>query len=276
MALLRYTREIFSVRAVLQDLARNRELIRSMVVRDFVGRYRGSFVGLYWSIINPLVLMALYTVVFSVFLKVRFSTDDSPIDFALYLLCAMLPWNAFAEGLTRSANVIRENANLVKRVVFPLEILPLNLALSAMIHEAIGLALLTALIAIINKRLYWTLWMVPLLLGIQLLFAIGMNWVTASLCVFLRDIVQMIGLVLTAWMFLTPIFYPENVIPARLRIVLWLNPMARLVQYYRMVLLAGELPNPIDLAILAIGMVLVFLIGYFWFSKTKKVFVDVI
>lgn len=274
--LLRYTREIFSLGTLLRELARNRELIRSMVVRDFVGRYRGSFIGLYWSIINPLVLMALYTVVFSVFLKVRFSTDDSPIDFALYLLCAMLPWNAFTEGLTRSANVIRENANLVKRAVFPLEILPLNLALSALIHEVIGLVLLTALIAIINKRLYWTILMVPLLLGIQLLFAMGMNWVTASLCVFLRDIVQMIGLVLTVWMFLTPIFYPESIIPARLQIVLWLNPMARLVRYYRMVLLKGELPNPIDLTILAIGMVLVFLIGYFWFSKTKKVFADVI
>lgn len=276
MVLLRYTREIFSLGALLQDLARNRELIRSMVVRDFVGRYRGSFIGLYWSIINPLVLMALYTVVFSTFLKVRFSTADSPIDFALYLLCAMLPWNAFAEGLTRSANVIRENVNLVKRAVFPLEILPLNLALSALIHEVIGLVLLTALIAIINKRLYWTILMVPLLLGIQLLFAMGMNWVTASLCVFLRDIGQMIGLVLTVWMFLTPIFYPESIIPARLRIVLWLNPMARLVRYYRMVLLGGELPNPIDLAILAIGMALIFLIGYFWFSKTKKVFADVI
>lgn len=276
MVLLRYTREIFSLGSVLRGLGRNRELIRSMVVRDFVGRYRGSFIGLYWSIINPLVLMALYTIVFSVFLKVRFSTNDRPIDFALYLLCAMLPWNAFAEGLTRSANVIRENANLVKRAVFPLEILPLNLALSALIHEVIGLVLLTALIGIINKRLYWTILMVPLLLGIQLLFAMGMNWVTASLCVFLRDIGQMIGLVLTVWMFLTPIFYPESIIPARLRIVLWLNPMARLVQYYRMVLLAGELPNPIDLAILAIGMALIFLIGYFWFSKTKKVFADVI
>lgn len=276
MALLRYTREVLSLGAVLRDLARNRQLIRSMVVRDFVGRYRGSFIGLYWSIINPLVLMALYTIVFSVFLKVRFSTDDSPIDFALYLLCAMLPWNAFAEGLTRSANVIRENANLVKRVVFPLEILPLNLALSAMIHEVIGLVLLTALIAIINKRLYWTLLMVPLLLGIQLLFAVGMNWVTASLGVFLRDILQMIGLVLTAWMFLTPIFYPENVVPARLQIVLWLNPMARLVRYYRMVLLGGSLPDPVGLAALAIGVMLVFLFGYFWFSKTKSMFADVV
>lgn len=276
MALLRYTREVLSLGAVLRDLARNRELIRSMVVRDFVGRYRGSFIGLYWSIINPLVLMALYTIVFSVFLKVRFSTDDSPIDFALYLLCGMLPWNAFAEGLTRSANVIRENANLVKRVVFPLEILPLNLALSAMIHEVIGLVLLTALIAIINKRLYWTLLMVPLLLGIQLLFAVGMNWVMASLGVFLRDILQMIGLVLTAWMFLTPIFYPENVVPARLQIVLWLNPMARLVRYYRMVLLGGNLPDPVGLAALAIGAMLVFLFGYFWFSKTKSMFADVV
>lgn len=276
MALLRYTREVLSLGAVLRDLARNRELIRSMVIRDFVGRYRGSFIGLYWSIINPLVLMALYTIVFSVFLKVRFSTDDSPIDFALYLLCGMLPWNAFAEGLTRSANVIRENANLVKRVVFPLEILPLNLALSATIHKVIGLVLLTALIAIINKRLYWTLLMVPLLLGIQLLFAVGMNWVMASLGVFLRDILQMIGLVLTAWMFLTPIFYPENVVPARLQIVLWLNPMARLVRYYRMVLLGGNLPDPVGLAALAIGAMLVFLFGYFWFSKTKSMFADVV
>jgi len=136
--------------------------------------------------------------------------------------------------------------------------------------------LLTALIAIINKRLYWTLLMVPLLLGIQLLFAVGMNWVMASLGVFLRDISQMIGLLLTVWMFLTPIFYPENIIPARLQIVLWLNPMARLVRYYRMVLLGGELPNPIDLAIFAIAVVLVFLIGYFWFCKTKRIFADVV
>jgi lipopolysaccharide transport system permease protein len=271
-----YARQFFDLPGLVRNLARHRELIRSMAWRDFTARYRGSFGGLFWSLLQPLVMMAVYTVVFSLFLKVKFATDASPLTFSVYLLCGLLPWQAFSEGLSASTSVIRANVNLVKRVVFPLEILPMNLALAAAVQQLIGFALLVPLAWWMTGQLYWTLLFVPVILALQLLFAVGMNWMAASLAVYLPDLGQLISLLLTMWMFLTPIFYPEDVVPPQALIIFRLNPMARLVTLYRNAFMSGQLPS-LDGLVGALALCgLVFLLGYFWFMRTKKGFADVL
>jgi lipopolysaccharide transport system permease protein len=272
----RYLREFLDVKRLVRNLGKHHELIAMMTWRDFSSRYRGSMGGLVWSVIQPLVMMVIYTVVFSLFLKIRFSTDASPFTFSVYLLCGLLPWTAFSEGMSRCKDVIRGNLNLVKRVVFPLEILPLNLALTATIQQIIGLVLLIPLVWIVSGNLYWTILFVPIILVIQLLFAIGINWIMASLAVYLPDIGHLINLILGVWMFLTPIFYPEDVVPPQALILFEINPMARLVHLYRGVFMSGQLPSLQYLLGTFFFCLFVFLSGYFWFTHTKSGFADVL
>lgn len=218
--------------------------------------------------------MVIYTVVFSLFLKVKFTTDASPLTFSIYLLCGLLPWHAVSEGLSGSTSVIRVNVNLVKRVVFPLEILPMNLALAGAIQQVIGFVLLVPLAWWVSGRLHWTLLFVPVILALQLLLAIGINWIVASLAVYIPDLEQLISLIIRVWFFLTPIFYPEDVVPPQALIIFRLNPMARLVNLYRHAFMTGLLPS-LDGFIGAVTLcLLVFLLGYFWFMHTKKGFAD--
>jgi lipopolysaccharide transport system permease protein len=261
---------------LFRNLARHHELIRTMARRDFTARYRGSFGGLFWSVFQPLFMMLVYTVVFSLFLQVKFATDASPLTFSVYLLCGLVPWQAFSEGLFSSTSVIRGNVNLVKRVVFPLEILPLNLALTATIQQVIGFILLVPLAWWVSGRLHWTLLFVPVIMALQLLFAIGLNWIVASLAVYLPDLGQFVSLLLVAWMFLTPIFYPIDVVPQQAWIIFWLNPMARLVTLYRNAFMTGLLPSLGGFIGTLAMCLLVFLLGYFWFMRTKNGFADVL
>jgi lipopolysaccharide transport system permease protein len=272
----RYLREFFDGPGLVRNLTRHRELIVTMTWRDFSSRYRGSLGGLFWSLIQPLVMMVIYTIVFSLFLKIRFSTDASPLTFSVYLLCGLLAWNAFQEGLSRSKDIIRANMNLVKRVVFPLEILPLNAALTASIHQLVGFFLLIPLAWIVSKNLYWTLFFVPVIFFLQLLFAIGLNWIVASLAVYLPDVGQVVSLILGVWFFLTPIFYPEDIVPPQAMIFLEINPMARIVRLYREAFMLGSLPTAASLLGTLIFCLLIFLLGYFWFTHSKKGFADVL
>jgi lipopolysaccharide transport system permease protein len=272
----RYLRTFFDVAGLVRNLVRHRELIKVMAWRDFSARFRGSFGGLFWSLFHPLVMMVIYTIVFSLFLKLRFSTDASPFTFSIYLLCGLLPWSAFSEGLQVSKDVIRANVNFVKRVVFPLEILPLNAALTSSIQQGFGFLLLIPLVWALTKTMYWTLFFVPVIIALQLLFAIGLNWIAASLAVYLPDFGQIINLLLTVWMFLTPIFYPEDIVPPQASMIFKLNPMAHLVKMYRGAFMTGELPGLQTFLGAAFSCAFVFLLGYFWFMHSKKGFADVL
>jgi lipopolysaccharide transport system permease protein len=275
-SLRRYFTEFFNFPGMACNLWRHRDLISMMAWRDFSSRYRGSMGGLLWSLIQPIVMMAVYTVVFSLFLKIRFTTDASPLTFSVYLLCGLLPWNAFSEGLQVSKDVIRSNTNLVKRVVFPLEILPLNAALTATIHQLIGFLLLIPLCWGVNRGLYVTLLLVPAILVMQLLLAVGLNWIAASLAVYLPDLGQIVSLLLGVWFFLTPIFYPEDVAPPQAGILFQVNPMARLVRLYRDAFMTGQWPTGESLWVTLLICLFIFLCGYFWFMHSKKGFADVL
>jgi lipopolysaccharide transport system permease protein len=272
----RYLREFFDMRAVFVNLSRNRDLVFLMTWRDFNAKYRGSLGGLFWSFFQPIVMMSVYTIVFSLFLKIRFSTDASPLTFSVYLLCGLLPWNAVSEGIQVSKDVIRSNTNLVKRVVFPLEILPLNACLTAMIHQLIGFFLLIPLCLLVNQTLYAALAIVPIILILQFLLAVGLNWIVASLAVYFPDFGQIVSLLLGIWFFLTPIFYPEDIAPPQAAILFEVNPMARLVRLYRGAFMVGNWPDGSSLLATFLICISIFLLGNFWFMHSKKGFPDVL
>lgn len=260
----------------LLALLRHHELIRMMVGRDLSARYRGSFVGMGWAILQPLAMLLLYTFVFSLVLKVKFGVQSSPYNFALYLFCGMLPWLAISDAIGRATTVVGDHANLVKKVVFPLEVLPTIPVVSALVSQLIGTGVFIAVLLALGKPLQWVMLLLPLLLVPQFLFSMGIAWLVASLGVFFRDLGQAIGLLLTTWMFMTPIFYPAESIPSRFKWVMALNPLAVLIQLYRQIFLEGQPPNPLAYLGLLGFAGLVFGVGLSWFNKTKRSFADVI
>lgn len=260
----------------VQNLLRHRSLIASLVRRDVLGRYRGSVGGAFWTLIHPLLLMVAYYFVFAVVLRVRFGAREGSGDFVFYFLCGMLPWLAFSEAVGRSPNVIFEHSNFVKRVVFPLEILPLNLTLTGLVTELFALLIFIVALLGSGRGLPWTAAYFPLILVPQLLLTAGLCWFLAALGVFLRDIGQIMGFVLTVGFFVTPICYPASALP---QAWLWLfekNPMYTIVGAYRAVFLENALPSGFPLGVLWAVAVAAFWLGYAWFYKVRKSFADLI
>ena len=257
-------------------LHEHRELVQSLVRRDLSNRYKGSVMGFFWAILTPAVQLTIFTVIFAGIFKARFGTQRSELGFAVYLFCGMLPWIAFSESVQRATTTLTENVNLVKRVVFPIEALPVNLVLSAAAQQLIGTGILLIAALILEKVLNPTALLLPLLLVPQLLLTFGLSWLAASLGVFLRDTPQFTQLLLMVWLYLTPIYYPEEMIPPRFHWLSNLNPMAPLIRSYRRILLEGRLPDWRGLAF-TLGFALVcFVFGYWWFERTKKAFADVL
>ncbi len=260
----------------LWELPARTDLILSLARRELVGRYKGSVLGLIWAILTPVVMIAIFTFIFAGIFGARFGASTSHWDYALYLFCGLLPWTMFQETVLESAKTIIAHANLVKRVVFPLETLPVAQTFSALGHQLFGtLALLIASIAI-RHELHATLLSLPVLLIPQMLFTLGAAWLIASLGVFLRDIAQGITLLLMAWMYMTPIIYPESLVPERFKPLVNLNPFTPLVRSYRRILLDGSGPDWIGLAYFTACALVVFIFGYWWFARTRKNFADVI
>ncbi len=252
------------------------ELIYSFAKRELLGRYKGSALGIAWAVLTPVVMIAIFTFIFAGIFGARFGVSGSHWDYALYLFCGLLPWTMFQESLQQSANTIIIHANLVKRVVFPLETLPAAQVFAALANQLFAtIALLIATVAILRELHLTTLWL-PVLLVPQLLFALGAAWLIASLGVFLRDIAQGVTLLLMAWMYLTPIIYPESIVPDRFRPLISFNPFTPLVRNYRRIFLEGLAPDWRGLAYFTVFAVIVFLFGYWWFARTRKGFADVV
>ncbi len=260
----------------LWELPRKRELILSLAKRELLARYKGSVLGLLWPFLTPAVMIVIFTFVFAGIFGARFGSTTSHWDYALYLFCGLLPWTMFQETIQQSASTIVTHANLVKRVVFPLETLPTAQALAALANQLFGTIALIIAAVIIQQNLHGTIVLLPLVLIPQLLFTLGAAWLIASLGVFLRDITQGISLLLMAWMYLTPIIYPESIVPERFRTLINLNPFTPLVRNYRRLFLEGALPDWKGLAYFSVISVLLFVFGYWWFARTRKNFADLI
>jgi lipopolysaccharide transport system permease protein len=260
----------------LWELPGRSDLILSLARRELVARYKGSVLGVVWALLTPVVMIAIFTFIFAEIFGARFGASNSPWDYALYLFCGLLPWTMFQETVQQSATVIVTHANLVKRVVFPLETLPVALTLTSLSNQLFGtIALLIALI-VIRRELHASLLWLPVLLIPQVILTLGASWLIASLGVFLRDTTQGIALLLMAWMFLTPIIYPESAVPARYRPFIEANPFTALVRSYRRILLEGTAPHWPSLAYFLVWALVLFAFGYWWFARSRRNFADVI
>jgi lipopolysaccharide transport system permease protein len=257
-------------------LSEHRGLVSSMVRRDLSSRYKGSIIGPAWAVITPIVMIVIFTAIFSGIFGLRFGAQGGHLSFATYLFCGLLPWIAFSEGVQRSTTSLTDNVNLVKRVVFPTEALPVNLALSGIAQQLIGTVVLLAIALILEHTIRPTALLLPLLLVPQFLVTAGLGWLMASLGVFIRDMPQINHLTLTAWVYLTPIYYPESIIPPKYQWMVNLNPMAPLVRNYRRILLEGMAPDWRGLGVTTAFALVCFVFGYWWFQRTKKAFADIL
>ena len=256
------------------------DLLRTLVRRDLEARYKGSVLGNLWPLLNQLSQLLIYTYVFSIVLKVKLSVNGLPennITFGLWLFAGLLPWMAFTGGLLQATGAVVAQPNLVKKVVFPLTLLPLVPILSTFIESAFGLMALIVLVAVSSKTLHSTLGLLPLVWLPQLLLTVGLGYLTAGLTVFLRDIPQTLGVVLNLWFYLTPIVYPASVIPEQWRgWVFWLNPLAAIAEVYRDLVLVGEVKHWGEWGVASVMSILVFYGGLKCYQKLRPAFADVL
>lgn len=264
-------------REIIASLWRNRSLLKASVKREVLGRYRGSFMGIIWSFLNPLFMLAVYTFVFSVVFKARWGDgSDSKTEFALVLFAGMIIFNLFAECINRAPSLILGNQNYVKKVVFPLEILPWVGMGAALFHFAISLCVWLLAYVVFFGAPHATVLYLPLILLPFALFIMGLSWALASLGVYLRDVGQFIGILTTVMMFLSPIFYPASALPEAYRGLLYLNPLTAVIEQSRNVLFFGLAPDFVLLGIYLIATSVIAWLGFAWFQKTRKGFADVL
>lgn len=259
-------------------LFQHHELILRMTKREVVGRYKGSILGLAWSFFNPILMLTVYSFVFSVVFKVRWGLGDeeSKTHFAVVLFVGMIVHGLLAEVLNRAPGLILGNVNYVKKVVFPLEILPVISMGTALFHSLISLVVLLIALVIVNGDLHWTTLFIPLVLLPLVILTLGLAWMLASVGVFIRDIGQTIGIVTTVMLFMAPVFFPLSAIPEKYHLLIMANPLTFIIEQAREVLIFGNLPNWVGLGTYMIIASAAAWAGFAWFQKTKKGFADVL
>ena len=255
----------------------NRQLIVSLAARDIQSRYRGSFAGLGWAIINPIILLGSYTFIFSVIFHAKWNEGlYSKSEFSLVIFSGMIIYNIFAECIGRSPTLIVSNANYVKKVIFPLDILPIVFLISSLFHGLIGFIVWIVFYFVFIGFPHYTIVFSFFTIIPLLFYILGLSWLISSLGVFFRDIIQVVNLLLTVLMFLSPVFYPLSAIPDKIRFLAYFNPLVEILEQTRNVLFDLA---PVDwqwLLLSILTSILCALFGFVWFQKTRKGFADVI
>lgn len=263
--------------AVAKTFVASRGLLWELTKRDFISRYKGSFFGIAWSLFNPLLMLAIYTFVFSVAFRARWGVEnESQVNFAIVLFSGLIIHSLFAECLSRAPMLITGNPNYVKKVVFPLEILPLMALGSALGHFLVSLSVLLLFCLFTMTPIHLGGLLLPFILLPLLLMLMGLSWLLASLGVYLRDLAHVIGMICSVVLFLAPVFYPISALPPLYQNLLTLNPITLPIVQFRSLLLWGEPVNLYSwLVSLGVGL-LVFFCGFVWFQKTRRGFADVL
>ena len=251
-----------------------RHLIWNFVVRDLKSRYVGSFMGFFWSVVHPLVLLVSYTFVFSIIFQVRPSVGVTG-NFALFAFCGMLPWLYFQETVVRSCSAVVDHAHLIRKTIFPSEILPVSLAISNLVTHLIGFAILLAVLVGMGLVGWNALW-VPAYLFMLMLLALGLGWLVAALQVFLRDTAQVLSVVMVFWFWFTPIFYESEKVPEPYQSWIKFNPLTHVVEGYRRALLENQPPEFGSMVALLALSLAAFAVGGYVFRNTKREFIDVL
>ncbi len=270
--------EAFSIfREFIKNLYKDRHMITTMAMRELKVRYIGSLFGIFWAVINPLAQVAIYGIVFGMFLKLKPDPVYGTDSFLLYLLCGLIPWQFFSQATTSSTNVIISNRNLIMKAVgFPSEVLPIITIISYIFSHLIALVLLLIVLILFNVSLTPYILLVFLYLFLMIVFTIGISWIYASINVYMRDMQQVIGVVMIGWFFFTPIFYSASRIPPKLVPLLRLNPMYDVVEGYRYMFLAGKFPPIENLVYLFLVSFITFGVGGLIFRRLKPGFAEVL
>lgn len=259
-------------------------LILQLIHREIAGRYRGSMLGMLWSLITPLFMLGVYTLVFGSIFKARWSGVDAGAasaqhsvgEFAVILFPGLIVFQLFAEVINRAPTLVLSNRNYVKKIVFPLEVLPLVALGSALFHAGVSLVVLLAFMIAFMGHVPLTALLLPFVIAPFMLMILGLSWFLASLGVYVRDVAQLLGTIVTALMFLSPVFFPASALPEQVRALLFLNPIALPIEEARNVLLWGRTPDWIALGLYTVVALAVAALGRLWFEKTRKGFADVL
>lgn len=268
-----------SLMELAKSLKKNQQLIVQMTKREVIGRYQGSAIGMAWSFLNPILMLIVFTFVFSEIFKSRWGGiggDDSKTQFAMVLFVGMIILNLFSEVLNRAPNLIISNVNYVKKVVFPIEILAVIAMGAALFHAFASLSVLILAMIVLNGAVQWTIIFLPIVILPLIILALGIAWMLASLGVFIRDVGQTIGIVTSVLMFLSPITYPISAVPERFRPLMMLNPLTFIIEQSREVLIWGNIPNFLGLLQYSAISIILLWAGFSWFQKTRKGFADVL
>ena len=258
----------------LRKLLRYRALIQALVARELKARYRGSVLGFFWSFINPLLLLLIYTFVFTVVLVGIRPVDIEP--YAVFLFCGLLPWTWFSSSLLDASGVLIAGGNLIKKVLFPAEILPIVMVLANMVHFLLGLPILGAFLLYygVPLRLAELVWF-PLVVVVQLLLTLGVGLIASALTVHFRDLKDILSNLLTFWFFATPIIYPMSMIPPGGKVFMNLNPFTHLaVSYQEILFYDGPYGHWKWLLALGVGATGLFFVGYFLFDRLRDSFAE--
>jgi lipopolysaccharide transport system permease protein len=264
--------------ALARNLWQHRGLIGQFTRRDIEGRYRSSVLGFGWSFVTPLVLLLVYTFVFGVVFQMRWPGARTArlSEFGLVLFAGLTAFNVFSECVQRASGLIVSVPNYVKRVVFPLEVLPVSVLGSALFHAGVSLLVLLAAKLFLTGRLEPSLVWLPLAALPLVFLSLGLAWFLSSLGVFVRDLGYAVALIVQVLFFITPIFYPLELVPAAFRPAMQLNPLTPIVELFRRSIFGGTVQDPVALLAWIAGTAAVMLLGYAWFMKTKKAFADVV
>lgn len=261
---------------IFTDLMSQRRLLWSLVLLDLRKRYGASFGGFFWSVINPLLQILVYTFVFGYILEVNIGGNPGAANYGVFLFAGMLPWIAFSEAVQKSGTVILENRDLVKQVRFPTILLPMHVLISSFLHELIALAIFVIILFFVGEPP--SVWALGLLFifPLQLVFTLGLSLIASSLHVFYKDVGQVISALLTLWFFATPIIYPLRLIPDQLKVLFFINPLTPLISAYRAALLSNEVPHLWTVFYLGVFSLVVFLLGLLLFRRLSREFADLL
>ena len=260
------------------SLLRYRTIVTQLARRDVILRYKGSYLGVLWSLITPLMMLAVYAFVFTVIFRSRWGSipNQSTADFALTLFCGLIVFNVFAEAVSRAPTLITGNPGYVKKVVFPLETLPVAALLTALVNGGASVVVLLVAWVAVHHSISSTIWLFPIMLLPICALTLGLGWLLASLGVFVRDIAHPIMVIVQVLLFMSGIFYPLNALPPAYQRLLLLNPLVTMIENVRRTLIWGAQPNWKWWGIGMAGALVVLEIGYYWFMRTRRAFADVI
>jgi len=257
---------------------RHHQVVFQLIKREILGRYRGSLLGVVWSFCTPLLMLAIYTFFFSAVFKAKWGIEEQSnhVDYAIILFVGLIIHGLFSECISRAPILITSNANFVKKIIFPLEILPWIPLGNALFHASISIGVLLLAQFILYSQLPWTVIFLPLILMPFVIFIIGFSWYLATLGVYIRDISQVIGVLISILLFVSPVFYSLSMLPYAMQKIALFNPLTLIIQESRNVLLFAKWPHFEPLIIYTFCSLLFAWTGFYFFQKTRKGFADVL